>query len=993
MSALSPPPTLSLSLLGEVTLRQNGHPLTGLPSRKAEALLIYLVYTGRPAARETLAELLWDDRPHELALSNLRTLLAGVRRVLGPVLVVERDTIRFDPATPIWLDVADFERALTSRAPADWQRASDLYRGDFLAGFHLRQSRGFEEWAIAARERLRRLAVAGLEQLAQHALDTGDYGPGLEAATRLVQHDPLSEAAYQQAMRLLARLGRRTEALATYETCRRLLADELDVSPTEQTMALYAHIRSAETLGSHNLPPITTGFVGRAAELQALTTALAHPTTRLLTLLGPGGIGKTRLALKVARQIAAERPGMFLHGLCWVPLDALPSPHLLAAAIAEALGEPGPTPPTDWLRDFLREREVLLLLDNFEHLLGDDPAGPNLVAALLAAAPMLKILVTSRERLDLHEEQLFDVSGLSVPPADQPTVAPGQFDAVDLFLAGARRVRRDFEPDATEATAIARTCRLLGGAPLGVELAAAATRQRACSEIATALARSLDSLSTTLRNVPERHRSLRAAFEHSWELLPPAAQFHFARLAIFPEAFAAAAAAAVAAVDQTALSDLADRSLLELQPASRFLIHPTLRQYAAEKLAARPALQPALGQQHAAYYLDLVASQGNGESPSQRAAIEAELPNVRAAWRWAAAQPDPAALGRTVPVLHSFYTLQSWFDEGIEAFQLAGDQLSPLAATDPTVAQVLCELLMRRARLQINVGRLAEAQPALEQARTLLPHVVDPDRHATLLGYLAITAYYAGDYAQATALADESRRLAEQTGKPEALAFALNFLGSCAKAQGDYDQARTYFEQAVTAYRALDDAIGAGMVLNNLGNLAQAAGDFAAAEEHYRACTALFTAHNYLHGAATALANTGRLATRQGRHAEAEQLLTASLTLKQQINDQRGVAIAQLSLAEVALTVGAFAAARAHLAEALPLAERLADVKTVLDGLVTAAALAAALDQTALAARLTAFALDHKASARETHDRAQALAATLGGLPATAATGARRWQR
>ena len=559
---------------------------------------------------------------------------------------------------------------------------------------------------------------------------------------------------------------------------------------------------------------------------------------------------------------------MFLHGLRWAPLAGLATAQLLAATLVHALGLTSQGPPKTQLLEYLREREQLLILDNFEHLLGDNHAGPALLAELLATAPLVKVLVTSRERLNLQEERLFDVGGLSVPAPHHSPPNPASYGAVELFLAGAQRVRRDFEPNAAEMTAIGQACRLLGGAPLGIQLAAAASRQRSCAEIAAALEHSLDSLTSTLHNVPDRHRSLRAAFDHSWVLLHAAGQAQFARLAIFPETFDAAAAQGIAEVDFAALGDLVDRSLLQLQSDGRYLIHPTLRRYAAEKLADWPT-PPPMAAQHAAYYLALVAQQAPGESPAQRAAIAAELHNVNAAWQRAAQQADLAALGRITPVLHNFYSLQSWFDEGIAAFQSASQQVASRAGDSPAEAQVLSELLMRLARMQIHVGQLAAAHAALEQAQALLPQVADPDQQATLLGYLAITRYYAGDFAEAAALAEASRRLAEQTGKPEALVFALNFLGSCAKAQGDYAQAQTFFEAAVAGYRALQDGVGAGMVLNNLGNLAQAADDFASAEQHYRACIALFKEHNYLHGAATALANTGRLATRQGRYAEA----------------------------------------------------------------------------------------------------------------------------
>jgi nifR3 family TIM-barrel protein len=382
---------LTLRLLGGVSIQRGDRPLTGLPSRKAEALLIYLSCTQRPAAREVLADLLWDDRPPRQALANLRTLLTGLRRALGKALVIDRDSISFNPEADYWLDVKAFEQHIAdvkwqmadSRSPkADpstsvsaislpsaighLRSANDLYRGDFLAGFHLRQSRGFEEWATLERERLHRLAVLGLRRLVQHSLDRGDYAPGLDLAARLLQLDPLGEEAHRAMMLLLARSGQRTAALAQYEACRRRLAEELDVTPTDETAALYARIRSAGASGAHNLPPPATEFVGREAELGALTEELARPACRLITLLGPGGIGKTRRGVETARQIGEQRPGMFLHGVRFVPLAGLHSAQFLAAALADALDEPEAGDPRERLLNYLSEREMLLLLDNME---------------------------------------------------------------------------------------------------------------------------------------------------------------------------------------------------------------------------------------------------------------------------------------------------------------------------------------------------------------------------------------------------------------------------------------------------------------------------------------------------------------------------------------------------------------------------------------------------------------------------------------------------
>jgi DNA-binding SARP family transcriptional activator/predicted ATPase/uncharacterized protein HemY len=990
---------LELNLLGEVTLRHDGRPLAGLPSRKAEALLIYLACTRRPAAREVLADLLWDDRPTDLALSNLRTILSSLRKAVGVALTVERDRIVFNRESDYQLDVEAFERELTASqaagttpemALAHLRAAVEHYSGDFLAGFHLRESRGFEAWATLERERLNRLAVGALQRLAQHCLDTGDYAGGLDYADRRLRIDPLSEEAHRHLMLLLARTGQRTRALAAYEACRRVLADELDVAPTEATTALYAHIRSANTLGTHNLPPSGTEFIGRTAEVAALIAALARPDVRLLTLLGPGGIGKTRLAIETARTVLVQRPGMFLHGVRYAALAGLHQAQFLPAALAEALDLRESGDPKQQLIEHLRQREMLLVLDNVEHLLSADNFTPSLLADLLVGAPMVKFLLTSRERLNLQEERLFDVGGLAAPTTNEAEPNLHMYSAAQLFLASARRARRDFAPTPEETRSITGICHLLDGAPLGLELAGAATRHASCNRIAEALAASLDALSTTAHNVPERQRSLRAAFEYSWGLLAPAAREHFARLSIFPDSFDTAAVEAVAEVDAAELNDLADRSLVQWREGGRHLIHPMLRQYAAEKLAEQEDRATALAERHAQHYLDLVARQGSGEKPEQRLAIRQDLANVRAAWQWAGRQ-DLAALRPVIAPLHGFYTVQSWFEEGIAAFTFAADRYAALADAQPELAPAYCQLLMRLARMQIHLGRLDAARSTLEEVQAQLGQVNDADQHSTALVYLAITHYYAGDYDRATALADESLRASEQTGNREGIAFALNFRGSCAKAKGDYAEARAAFDAAYRAYEALEDGIGAAMALNNLGNLEQATGDYEAAQRHYQRCSELFKTHDHLHGAATTLANAGRLAVRQGHFDDARRMLSESLELKRSINDRRGMAVALVTLGDVATKTGAHAEAHAHLTQALTLAEQAGDLKLALDALVAVAALDLALGRREAAARCVAFALAHKATAQESREWAEQVAAELGGVPPEAEAAARRW--
>jgi tetratricopeptide (TPR) repeat protein len=413
-----------------------------------------------------------------------------------------------------------------------------------------------------------------------------------------------------------------------------------------------------------------------------------------------------------------------------------------------------------------------------------------------------------------------------------------------------------------------------------------------------------------------------------------------------------------------------------LSEAGRYQIHPLLRQYAAEKLASVTTEAAAVAQKHAAYYLDFLAAQGSGEETAQRAAILADLPNVRAAWLSAAGRQELPALARVAATLHGFYSMQSWFQAGIDTFQQALDT-APSNPT-PEQARALCELWSRLARLRIHVGQIEAARRDLQQALLHLAHVNSLEQRATIAGYLAITTYYAGDYEQAETLAAESLQAAEAAGDGKGIAFALNFLGSCAKAQGDYDEASRYFERAVTAYRQNGDQLGAAMVLNNLGNLAQASGRYEAAQGYYEACTALFKTLDHSHGAATTLANWGRLALKLKEYDKAGQLLQESLALKQAQNDERGVAIALVGLGALAVEQGAYDQAGRQLAQALILAQKSGDVKTTLEGMVAVAALRWRQGDTAAATYLLSFILQQKGSVQEVCQQAEDLAAQIG---------------
>ncbi len=551
-------------------------------------------------AAKVLAGLLWPDQPDQDARRNFRQALFNLRQALSdvdsqPLLCIDRNDVQFNPDADLHVDVDTFSRLLELCDHHRHRRVDNcrpcllrleqllkLYRGEFLAGFSLDDSTLFEEWFLLKREWLHGRAVEALTTLADYHERRGEYDQARRYAQQQVHFEPWREEAYRQLMRLLALAGQRSAALAQYQTCTRALQVELGVEPSSETIKLADQIKQGSL--PHpivpSLPIAPTPLVGREIDRAELADRLATPEGRLITLVGPGGIGKTRLAL----QIAHDQLGLFADGVSWAALGSISTADLIVPTIAAAVGLTlyGKEPPQTQLFNYLREKHLLLVLDNVEHL----PEVGGLVAELLHRAPHLSLLITSRERLALQEEWMYEVEGLSYPRALTDDAEP--YDAPLLFTQCARRVSRKFELTPADQTALVKICQLVEGMPLALEMAAAWTTTRSCEEIAQAIAASLDLLATTLRNVPERQRSVRATFEHSWAQLTDRERQTFARLSVFRGSFSADAAAPIAAASRSDLSALVTRSLLRYLPGDRYQLHELLRQFAAEKLAAQP---------------------------------------------------------------------------------------------------------------------------------------------------------------------------------------------------------------------------------------------------------------------------------------------------------------------------------------------------------------------------------------------------------------------
>ncbi len=966
---------LELTLLGETTIRLNGKPASDLPSRKAEALLLYLVCTQRPYSRELLADFFWDDRTSEQALANLRSLLSGLRRSFKPFLEITRQTVSFKENSPHWIDVVEFQRLAQTENITDWETAVSLYQADFLAGFDIRDSRGFEEWLTLERERHQRTVIHLLRRLIQHFLDRQLYQKGIRCAARLLAISPLSEWAHRQMMLLLARNDQRGEALRQYQTCCAVLVKELGIDPSPETTALYERIRAATDTRRHNLPVATAPFVGRVQELDQIQAQLVRPSCRLLTLVGPGGIGKTRLAL----QMAQTAVGTYLNGVFFVPLAAITTPEFIIPAIAEALDFTfaGAAPPKSQLLNYLQAKELLLVLDNFEHLLG----GGQLLAEMSQTLPDVKLLVTSRERLNLQTEWTVEVGPLPLPngQSEQPT------DAQILFVQMAQRAQANFELTAESQPEIAKICHLVAGVPLGIELASAWVRQLSCAEIAEELAQGVGFLQTRAGDVPNRHRSLQAVFDHSWALLSAEEQQVLAQLTVFRGGFTREAARQVTQASLWTLTALVDKSLLQREANGRFEMLEMVRQFAAERLVTMPDREANTRARHTHYYLLLLHHQEDHWHADERQQalnlLSPEIENVRSAWHWAVAALEDVAAGgvakaavewldQALVSLYFLYESRGWFQDGAAAFGWAMAALEEIAQQEAEHLQTYGRLLVRYGRFVTYLGQYEKAQQVLEKALGHLQATDNAKEISLCRSYLAIVNIFQGKYEQAVQEAEASLQLTEKLGHLPGQAFAQNLRGTLAHRLGDYAKAREHYEASLQLRRELGDQHGTAVALNNLGNLANAQQDFATARQQYEESQLIFKNINHKPGRAATLGNAGVVALQMGDLTKARQLHEESLILKQELGNRHSTCISLINLGEVTCLLGQLDASRRAFREALRLTLEIQAQPLTLDAMAGLALLLAQDGRKKQAARLLHTAVNHPASTRETRERA-----------------------
>ena len=873
--------------------------------RKAATLVKLLALApGHRMHREQVMDVLWPELGTRAAANNLRRVLHVARSYLDPTtgsryLASQDQSLVLYPGGDLWVDAQAFEEAAAaarrSQNPTTYRAAIELYAGELLP-----EDR-YEEWAQARREELRRLHLALLVELAGLYEARGEHAPAVEALRRVVAEEPTLEEAHAGLMRLYVLSGRRGEAMAQYERLREILSGQLGAEPSITSSRLRDEIAAGEfppartppagllreqapDASQHNLPIPRTSFVNREREMVEVKRTVAM--TRLLTLTGAGGSGKTRLALEVARDLV----GLYLDGVWLVELAPVSEGALMPQIMASALGVrelPGRS-LTDTLVDALKTKQMLILVDNCEHLID---ASARLADTLLGSCPHLKILATSREPLGVTGEAISQVPSLSAPNTDRLPAAGEltRYDAVRLFLDRVRLRLPDFDLTPGNAPAVAEVCGRLEGIPLAIELATARVGALTVEEVAERLGDSLGLLGAGPRTVAPRQQTMRATLKWSYGLLSEAERNVFKRLSVFAGGWTLKAAETVAAngIEEAEvfdlLSRLVDKSLVVAEATGdglmRYRMLEPVRQYARERLEESEDSDATL-RRHGAFFLALAEeAEPELKSLEQEAwlrRLEIEHDNLRAALSWALEQGQAELALRLGAALGEFWHMRGHLSEGrrwLEATLVQGD--APSIERVRALAKACCI-----AWEQTDFERAtALGEEGLELARNL----GDEEGAAAVLLHLGIAVMVQGKLERATALLDESLPLFRELGDKWGLARSFSCLGLVAMLRGDYERAKVSMEEGLSVSRESGDVYASGLALDQLALVALLQEDYGKAAILSKESLKLSRQSGIVHNIAFALHTSAALAGTRGQPVRSARLWGAAEALREAI--------------------------------------------------------------------------------------------------------------
>ena len=935
---------LRFFLLGSFQVTQTSpmtgcdEPLTGFGYKKVRALLAYLaVEHDFPHSRERLGTLFWPDADESTARTNLRKALSNLRKTLDaegsePYLIIHNDTVQFNPQSSFWLDVDQLKTRLDAMLQhthllfescvSDLEEAVSLYRGSFLQGLEV-NSLDFEEWLLTLRENLHTRMLSALYELTQYYLSHGEYALAQKHALRLVELEPYSEEGHRAIMESLACSGLCSAALAQYERCRKILTEELGLKPGSETEKLYQRIRSAGNVRPQNLPVQQKMLIGRHAERREIGKLLANPECRLLTLVGMGGIGKTSLAL----QVASENVESFWHGAFWISLEQLQKTDQIPAAILGSLSVNLGSDPEKQLVDYLRDKSILLILDNFEQLVS--PANDGGQSALqflnniLENTRQVKLLVTSRERLCLRAEWVYPLEGLPFPQdnTSEKDADLLRFAAVQLFIRRARQTAPVFPRREDDYQQISRICKLVGGIPLGIELASGRVDHLSCKAIADRIEADLDFLVTSLWNIPDRHQSLRVVFEYSWEMFSKELQAILCKIAIFQNPFDQEAARETAQAQPFHLGLLVNKSFLSLNAEGLYTMHLLLKQFLVEKLAEDANEEQNTRRKHALHMIRFLKKREKALTVQFQTTpldeVERRIGDVRAAWEWAVYHKEMENLDDLLESVFIYFWARNRFSEGLNLLESAVIVVNTLAPSHRN-RLLLARFQSRCADFIYWLGDLGESRRLLQESINVLYSLEAHQELAYALELSSRIANWHGGYEQAKKDAAAAIEFARLSGQKHLLAQALSSLANTiCDDSGDYVQAESLYAESLVIYHQLENPFGIAKVLINQGAICFERGEYKKAQNLYQESLQYYRELDYSYGISVCLNNLATIARKSGECEQAQALIGQSLALKRETGNRVAIIHSLLEIGALNIEMENFAQARTHYNEAL----------------------------------------------------------------------------
>ena len=870
--------------------------------------LAYLSLEGQQERRH-VAEVFWSNS--ENPLNALSALLFRLRRDLPGTVEADKTFVR----SAVTSDAGEFLNAVEQ---GHNQRALELYQGTFLKDIVV-DTPPLEDWLYTTREALSQRALMAAVELAETLAAQGELALAAqqtEAALLLRETAVLEPDLLGRSYRLLYLGGSpkaeilRAEAqefeldLRDYET-------ETTPQPTERTQ--------------HTLPKETGAFVGRRAELGRLAEQLAQPECRLITLLGPGGVGKSRLALELARRADQES---FRDGVVWVALEALTSPELVPTRIADALGMTlqGKDEPLQQVISFVGDKHLLLVLDNFEHL----TAGAASVSKVLARCPNAKVIATSRTRLNLKHEWTFALEGLPYRAQDGADDKKGGSvpDAQTLFYQRARRARLDFAVTGEDTPHLLELCQLVGGSPLALELAANWVRVISVEELVKELKASVAVLSSTHQDEPTRHQSMSAVLNQSWQRLTLEEQTALAKLSVFEGGFTREAAAQVADVSLLLLTRLIDKSLLRRGEKGRYGFHPLMKQFAERKLEDTGLLEGAR-EYHVSFFLTLAETAeleltGSGQVMWLER-VEDDIDNLRVATQFSLTHEKTEEALSLVAALGSFWRIRGYLTEGQQwlnkALVLSENEIRP------RTIKVRAKVFRSAGKVAIDQGDYPNAQSYLEEGLIIAEATGLDTEIAHCYSGLGTLARRQGDYPTAQSYLQKSLDIRKKLGDQSDIADALNSLGILVYDQRNYPAAKRYYEESLAIRRKMGAScqLGVSHTLNNLGLIAKSQRDYTTAQRYYEESLAIRQKLGDQLSIAASFGNLGVLAYEQGDYSAAQDYARRSLEIEEKLGDQWGIAVSLEDLGNIAFQQGDYLRAKRFYLRGLEITKTLGD--------------------------------------------------------------------